>query len=275
MDLESSFELIELAQAGDASALDRLLVRYRPRLQRWASGRLPRYAREMADTEDLVQEALLGTFRNIQRFNNRGEWALQAYLRRAVMNRLRNELERFHSRPRTEEVSEALVSRELLPLEQAVGAEVFARYEGALDELEKILEREAVIARVELGCSYQEIAFLLEKPSADAARMTTVSRGATRLAVTHVAAPNLTLASSSPLDIILSHSPRAMQSGHSSISSAEAVADGAQIDWDHAESSADDPAELHIVQQLRHLATVGLAARKQALTFGGPAPSPR
>jgi DNA-directed RNA polymerase specialized sigma24 family protein len=44
IDPESSFELIQRAQAGDESAVDRLLARYRPRLQRWASGRLPRYA---------------------------------------------------------------------------------------------------------------------------------------------------------------------------------------------------------------------------------------
>src|SRR5262245_52890979 len=98
MDLESSFELIGKAQGGDAAALERLLARYRPRLQRWASGRLPRYARDMTDTDDLVQDALIGTVRNFQGFEMRGEWALQAYLRRAVLNRIRGELERVRSR---------------------------------------------------------------------------------------------------------------------------------------------------------------------------------
>jgi RNA polymerase sigma-70 factor (ECF subfamily) len=180
MDPESSFELIERAQTGDRSALDRLLERYRPRLQRWASGRLPRYARQMADTDDLVQEALIGTFRNFGGFERRGEWALQAYLRRAVMNRVRNELDRVRSRPQAAEIPENLPSRELSPLEYAVGSEVFARYDAALDELQEP-EREAVIARIELGCSYQEIAVLLEKPTADAARMT-VARALGRLA---------------------------------------------------------------------------------------------
>jgi RNA polymerase sigma factor (sigma-70 family) len=180
MDLESSFELIELAQGGDASALDRLLARYRPRLQRWATGRLPRYARSVADTDDLVQDTLVGTFKNIQTFEHRGEWALQAYLRRAVMNRLRNELDRFRSRPPIEPVSEDVVSRGLSPLEEAVGAEIFARYDAALEKLGEA-EREAVIARLELGCTYQEIAVLLEKPTADAARML-VSRALAKLA---------------------------------------------------------------------------------------------
>src|SRR4051812_25022897 len=121
MDPESSLALIQRAQSGDAEAIDQLLTRYRPRLQRWATGRLPRYAREMADTEDLVQEALIGTFKNFPAFEQRGEWALQAYLRKAVTNRIRDELARFQSRPRRQDVLEQLVADEPSPLETAVG----------------------------------------------------------------------------------------------------------------------------------------------------------
>jgi RNA polymerase sigma factor (sigma-70 family) len=180
MDPESSFELIQRAQAGDSSALERLLARYRPRIQRWASGRLPRYAREMTDTDDLVQEALIGTFRNWQQFEHRGEWALQAYLRRAVMNRVRDEMRRFQSRPQRQEMPEGMAAGDRSPLETALGAEVFVQYEAALATLGED-DREAVIARIEMGCSYQEIAALLEKPTADAARMT-VSRALAKLA---------------------------------------------------------------------------------------------
>jgi RNA polymerase sigma factor (sigma-70 family) len=180
MDPESSFELIRRAQAGDASALDQLLARYRPRLRRWASGRLPRYAREIADTEDLVQDVLVGTFRSLQTFEQRGEWALQAYLRRALMNRVRDELRRTESRPRRSDLVEGVPSTEASPLEVAAGKEVFAAYELALASLDD-LEREAVIARLELGCSYQEIAALVDKPSVDAARMM-VARALDKLA---------------------------------------------------------------------------------------------
>jgi RNA polymerase sigma-70 factor (ECF subfamily) len=180
VDPESSFELIERAQAGDSTALERLLERYRPRLQRWASGRLPRYARDMADTEDLVQDALIGTVRNFKAFEHRAEWALQAYLRRAVTNRIRDELRKVQSRPRRDELPADAEARDLSPLQAAVGRETFAQYEKALEALGEA-EREAVIARVELGSSYEEIAALLDKPSADAARMT-VSRALTKLA---------------------------------------------------------------------------------------------
>jgi RNA polymerase sigma-70 factor, ECF subfamily len=180
MDPESSIELIQRAQRGDSSALEKLLEKYRSRLQRWAHGRLPRSARDMTDTEDLVQEAMIGAFRNFKDFGQQGEWALQAYLRTAVMNRIRDELRRAGARLTRAELVD-LPAADPSPLEAVIGGEVFARYEKALDVLDDA-EREAVIARLELGCSYQEIAALVGKPSADAARMM-VSRALARLAV--------------------------------------------------------------------------------------------
>jgi RNA polymerase sigma factor (sigma-70 family) len=180
MDPESSFELIQRAQSGDHGALDALLERYRPRLRRWASGRLPRYAREIADTEDLVQDAMLGAVRNLDTFERRGEWALQAYLRRAITNRIRDELRRVGAHPRRSPLLDTVVGQDASPLEVAAGRETLDAYDSALATLDD-LEREAVIARLELGCSYQEVAILIEKPTADAARMI-VSRALAKVA---------------------------------------------------------------------------------------------
>jgi len=180
MDPESSMELVARVQAGDQSALERLLARYRPRLQKWATGRLPMYARGFTDTDDLVQEALIGTFRNIAGFEDRGEWAFQAYLRRAVMNRVRDEIRRYAAQPPRTDLPDGVAGHDQSPLELTLGRETFARYETALQALEEI-EREAVIARAELGCSYQEIAALVGKPSPDAARMM-VARALRKLA---------------------------------------------------------------------------------------------
>src|SRR5438067_5828056 len=99
----SSVTLRQRAQAGDREALDSLIARYLPRLERWASGRLPQWARDMAETQDLVQESLFQTFKRIEKFEARGEGALQAYLRQAILNRIREELRRAKRRPpRTE-----------------------------------------------------------------------------------------------------------------------------------------------------------------------------
>lgn len=170
MDLESSFELIQKAKSGDRSALELLLERYRPRLQRWCSGRLPQYARDFTDTDDIVQEALVGLVRTFDTFDYRGEWSVQAYLRRAATNRIRDELRRHVGRPQSAELPPDIETSELSPLEQAMGLEAFSRYKSSLEALTDT-EREAVIARVELGCSHQEVMQLLGKPTPDAARV--------------------------------------------------------------------------------------------------------
>jgi RNA polymerase sigma-70 factor (ECF subfamily) len=170
MDIESSFELLQRAKAGDAPALERLLDRYRPRLHRWCSGRLPRYARDFTDTEDIVQEALLGLVRSFDSFDYRGEWSVQAFLRKAAVNRIRDELRRHGARPRAVALPDSAESPSLSPLEQAMGQQAFDRYTRALETL-SAEEREAVIARVELGCSHAEVMQLVDKPSPDAARM--------------------------------------------------------------------------------------------------------
>jgi RNA polymerase sigma factor (sigma-70 family) len=134
----------------------------------------------MSDTDDLVQDTLIRSVANLDHFEARGEGALQAYLRGAVMNRIRDEIRRRHRTPAKGELDPSLAAGGQSPLEAAIGAETMAKYDRALDRLEPET-REAVIARIEMGCSYAEIAELMEKPSADAARMT-VSRALLRLA---------------------------------------------------------------------------------------------
>jgi RNA polymerase sigma-70 factor (ECF subfamily) len=177
---ESTFQLLERAHGGDASALDALFARYLRPLQHWASGRLPRWARDAGDTHDLVQDTLLNTFRRIGRFEPRREGAFQAYLRQAVMNRIRDELRRAGTRPARATFDEDQHPHDESPLEHAIGVETFERYEAALQRLTAD-EREAIIARVELGHTYEDLATHLGKPSPDAARMT-VTRALVRLA---------------------------------------------------------------------------------------------
>ena len=95
----STQELVSRARAGDQEAMERLFARHLRPLQRWASGRLPHWARDFADTDDLVQDALLQTFKRIGDFEPRRVGALQAYLRQAVVNRLRDELRRSGRQP--------------------------------------------------------------------------------------------------------------------------------------------------------------------------------
>jgi RNA polymerase sigma-70 factor (ECF subfamily) len=66
------------------------------------------------------------------------------------------------------------------PLEEAIGQEALERYEAALTRLRPD-DREAIVARIELGLSYPEIMTALGKPSIPATHMA-VSRALVRLA---------------------------------------------------------------------------------------------
>lgn len=166
---ESTFHLIDRARAGDLQAVERLFARHLEPLQRWASGRLPKWARDLADTDDLVQDALLQTFRRIDAFDVRGAGALQAYLRQAIVNRVRDELRRKGRRPDATDLNGLELDSARSPLEEAIGRQAVERYQQALQRL-KPEEREAIIARIEMGYSYEELAQVLGKSSSEAAR---------------------------------------------------------------------------------------------------------
>ena len=176
---ESSFTLVERACQGDEQALNDLCERYIPRLQRWAHGRLPDCARGPLDTRDLVQEALARTAPHIRDFEPHHKGAFQAYVRKALLNQVRDQIRRAGRRPTTD-LDYEKASSEPSPLELAIGRQAVERYEAALERLTPT-DRSAIILRVELGCSMAEVAEALDKPSFDAARMA-VSRALVRLA---------------------------------------------------------------------------------------------
>ena len=179
-DPESSLDLITRVKAGDQSALEALMSRYRPRLVRWASGRLPAYARGLTETQDLVQDTLVQAFRKIGTIEVRGEGALQAYLRQVLLNAIRMEIRRVGRRPVGTELESGIESTAASPLEQAIGGQTLDRYDRALEAL-RPEERELIVAHVEFEFSHQELAAAFDKPSANAARMA-LQRALLRLA---------------------------------------------------------------------------------------------
>jgi RNA polymerase sigma-70 factor (ECF subfamily) len=166
---DSTAALLVRARAGDGRAVDALFARCVPALQRWARGRLPQWARDVADTQDVVQEAVIQTFKHLDTFDARGEGALQAYLRRAVMNRIRDHIRRVGRRPQAEAIDSRHADDAPSPLEQAVGRQAVERYEAALARLSEA-DRELIVASVELGYSTEQLAEATGRASPDAAR---------------------------------------------------------------------------------------------------------
>ena len=119
--LESTSDLVERVKLGEREALDRLFTRQLPALRRWARGRLPRQMRDLQDTEDLVQDTAIKAMRRLSSFVSRHPGALQAYLRQAVANRIRDEIRRSGRSPEIEELKDDARAHAASPLDEAIG----------------------------------------------------------------------------------------------------------------------------------------------------------
>jgi RNA polymerase sigma-70 factor (ECF subfamily) len=180
LDAESSFDLLSRAHDGDAEALNELCTRYLPRLQRWAHGRLPAWARDAVETQDLVQDTLAQVFQRIPGFVPEHEGSFPAYVHMALRNRLLDVIRRAQRRPVPEPLDPARPDRGPSPLEAAIGQQTLEQYEAGLQRL-KLNDQAAIVLRIELGYTDKEIARELGKPSGAAAHMA-VSRALVRLA---------------------------------------------------------------------------------------------
>ena len=155
---EPTASLLERIRAGEGRARELLFARYLPILRRWAHGRLPGYARDLSDTDDLVQVTLLRALNNLDEFQAERTGSFLAYLRQILLNRVRDEIRRQRGRPDTGVLDAELPDLEAPTLvEQAVGYERLRAYETALGDLPK-RQQELIVMRLEFGLSYPEIA---------------------------------------------------------------------------------------------------------------------
>src|SRR5258708_21193303 len=154
---DGTIDLLARARRGDAQALEVLFARHIPILQRWASRRLPRRARDLADTSDLVQDTVIQTFKNLGNFEYRGEGSLQAYMRQGFMNRLRDQFRgSAHSAEKTD-IPLRLQGDATSPLDAAIGVELLETYEAALQRLSQP-QRELIVSILEIDLSNKKIA---------------------------------------------------------------------------------------------------------------------
>ena len=176
----ATVELVQKAKGGDQEAMDALFARYEVRLRRWAHGRLPAAARGALDTQDLVQDTLTRVFKRLHSFEPRHPGAFRDYVWTTLWNAVRDIARSSKRRGPVGPLDMDLAGDDPSPLQQAVGRETLDRYEAAMERL-RPEEREAIVARIELGLSHAEVAEALGKPSAAAAHMA-VSRALVRLA---------------------------------------------------------------------------------------------
>ena len=170
----SEQRLLNRVRRGSSSAVGALFERYAPWLRRRASGRLPQWARSGVATSDLVQDVLHNAFARLKWFESKHVSALRAYLRRAVENRVQDELRRAIRRLDLARLAPG--EEPPRPFEDAAPQyrqllhdEMWGRYREGLKRL-KVRDRRLIVGRAELGYNYEQLAATERLPSPDAAR---------------------------------------------------------------------------------------------------------
>ena len=172
-------DVLDRAQRGDPAAVQTLIGRAAPGVRRWARGRLPAYLRHDANTEDVVQDAVLHTLKNLTRVRHRTVGGLQAYLRSGVINRIRDLIRGTKRHGVATEVPETLKDEAPSPLEVAIKQQRLTTFLEALSRL-KPADRQVIVWKIELGYTVDEIAAQLKKSKAAAGM--SVTRALARLA---------------------------------------------------------------------------------------------
>jgi len=167
--LDSTLALVTRAREGDRLALERLAVRYQAALLRFAHGRIPGSARGLVDTVDIVQVAMVRALARLGTIDTSLPGSLLAYLRCAVLNQIRDEIRRARRRPQAGTLNDQLPAPDPDPLEAVISEQELQRYNLALLQLPAD-QQEAFLMRIEMSCSYREIADALGRPSAECAR---------------------------------------------------------------------------------------------------------
>jgi RNA polymerase sigma factor (sigma-70 family) len=176
----TTMDLVLRIRAGDHLARERLASRFLLPLKRFAHGRVPAGVRGVLDTDDLAQETLVQALNNVDTFEAERPGAFLGYMRRILLNRVLDEVRRVKRGPRAVDLPKDLKASGPSPLEEVIGREALERYDIALQRL-RPEQQEAVVMRIEFGCSFAEIAKATGSPSENAARMA-VSRALAQLA---------------------------------------------------------------------------------------------
>ena len=140
---------------------------------------MPRGSRGDFDSKDLVQEAALRMLKRRSLFEPRHAYSVHAYLRRTVLNLVRDEARRHSRRPQVVAICEDLPCDQTGPLEITLRQERRARYEKALRTL-RPKDQRLIAARIEGEQHVNEIARIFGLPSSAAARVA-VARALSRL----------------------------------------------------------------------------------------------
>jgi RNA polymerase sigma-70 factor (ECF subfamily) len=99
-DVETERRLVAAAMGGDVLALEQLLCAHLTPLERYIDPKIPPDIRRHVGTDDVLQEILAQAFRNIHRYEHRGDSGFLAWLKAIADHRLTDILKRLRRKKR-------------------------------------------------------------------------------------------------------------------------------------------------------------------------------
>jgi RNA polymerase sigma-70 factor (ECF subfamily) len=158
-------QLVERAQKGDTRAFDLLVLKYQGRVANLVS----RYVSNVAEVEDVTQEAFIKAYRALPKF--RGDSAFYTWLYRIAANAAKNHLVALGRRPSSDQVIDEAEQFDLpgklkdheSPDAVLMGMELEQAVNSAIDSLPEELKAALTLREFE-GLSYEEIAEILSCP---------------------------------------------------------------------------------------------------------------
>ena len=155
----------------DAAGWNMLIGSYLPRLRQFAQRHLPAGSRGGVGADDVVQEAVMRSLRQLDRFEFRHDEAFLAYLRKSIRHRIIDEIRRAHRRPALVALgTRESIDRGVSPLERLIAKSRMRHYRDQLATL-RVRDRRLIVLRVEQGLSYADVATRLGMRTETAARM--------------------------------------------------------------------------------------------------------
>ena len=159
-------QLVQRVQAGDKTAFNLLVVKYQHRVLKLVS----RFVNDVAEAEDVAQEAFIKAYRAIPSF--RGDSAFYTWLYRIAINTAKNALVSNRRRPVDFDLDlqdpdqyerQALLKEADTPEGVLLTEEIRLVDERAMEQLPEDL-RTAIVLRELEGLSYEEIAEAMDCP---------------------------------------------------------------------------------------------------------------
>lgn len=97
---QKTVDLVHKAQAGDSSALDALIERYLPRIEKRVRSKMRRRNIGYLESSDVVQEVLLSTIQGIQTFEHKSERAFEKWVSKILVRQIQQDVRYFRTAKR-------------------------------------------------------------------------------------------------------------------------------------------------------------------------------